>query len=115
MSFPSFGGSARCRGCDHPRPKYTGGYASVRSSLNTMLSNAKFIGCDVCAILSEGILEFLADNSCGVAREDVDQLQIDFNLTAARRSIEVVLLYTPVKLSFFASECEFAVLQYYHM
>jgi hypothetical protein len=82
----------------------------MRSSLDTMLSNAKFIGCDVCAILSQGILEFLADNSCGVAREDVDQLQIDFNLTAARRSIDVALLYTPVKLSFFVSECEFAVL-----
>lgn len=76
-----------------------------------MLSNAKFTGCDVCAILSQGIIDFLSDNSCGVAREDVDQLQIDFNLGAARRSIEVVLLYTPVKLSFFVSEREYTVLR----
>jgi hypothetical protein len=74
-----------------------------------MLSNAKFIGCDVCAILSQGILEFLADNLYGMAREDVDQLRVDFNLTAARRSIDVAFLYTPVKLSFFASECAFTV------
>ncbi len=106
LSFPSFGVSARCRGCDHPRPPYNGGYASVRSSLGTMLSNAKYIGCEVCAVLSDGIVAFLTDNSCGVTREDVDSLQLDFNLAGSRRSLEVVLLNTPVKLSFFVSEGE---------
>jgi hypothetical protein len=73
-----------------------------------MLSNAKYIGCDVCRILSEGILKFLEDGSCGVKREDVDELRVDFNLAASRRSLEVVLLglASPVKLSFFASEGE---------
>ncbi|SPQ27129.1 5a4b5f1f-79d7-4163-a423-ad6775f1c09d [Thermothielavioides terrestris] len=97
-------GQSRCRGCDHPRPPYNGGYASVRSSLGTMLSNAKYAGCEVCAILSDGILKFLADPHCGVAPEDVDQVQIDFNLAGSRRSLEVMLLHTPVKLCFFASE-----------
>lgn len=106
LSFPSFG-AARCRGCDHPRPPYNGSYTSLRSSLGTMLSNAKYVGCDVCAVLSDGILAFLSDNSCGVTREDVDQLRIDFNLAGSRRSVEVVLLNTPVTLSFFLSGREF--------
>lgn len=107
LSFASLGGFSRCRGCDHPRPAYNGGYASVRSSLGTMLSMAKFTGCQVCAVLSDGILQFLADESCGIARDDVDQLQIDFNLAASRRSLEVALLQTPVKLSFFAAKRAF--------
>ena len=75
-----------------------------------MISNAKYIGCDVCAILSEGILKFLEDESCEVKREDVDELRVDFNLSASRRSLEVVLLGTasPIKLTFFASESEFS-------
>ncbi|KAK4155262.1 heterokaryon incompatibility protein-domain-containing protein [Chaetomidium leptoderma] len=104
FGVPSFG-STRCRGCDHPRPRYTGGYGSVRSNLGTLLSNAKYIGCDVCAILSEGILKFLSDKSCGVTREDVDELRVDFNLASSRRSLEATLLLdTPIKLCFFASE-----------
>jgi hypothetical protein len=71
-----------------------------------MLSNAKYIGCDICAILSDGILAFLSDNSCGVTRDDVDELRIDFNLAGSRRSVEVVLLNTSVTLSFFVSERE---------
>src|SRR4051812_32711910 len=86
QSFPSLGGSTRCRGCDHPRPPYTGGYASVRSSLSTMLTNAKYTGCEVCSILSDGILKFLEDGSCELKREDVDEVQLDFNLAASRRS-----------------------------
>ncbi|KAK4032177.1 heterokaryon incompatibility protein-domain-containing protein [Parachaetomium inaequale] len=86
QSFPFIGGATRCRGCDFPRPPYTGGYASVRSTLGTMLSNAKYIGCGVCAILSEGILKFLEDESCEVKREDVDELRVDFNLAASRRT-----------------------------
>lgn len=108
--FPSiggFGGFNRCRGCDHPRPAYTGGYGSVRSDLGTMLTHSKFIGCEVCTILSDGILKFLENNSCGVKREHVDDLQLDFNLAASRRSIEVVLLRTPVRLTFYASESGF--------
>ena len=101
----SFGGFGRqCRGCDHPRPKYNGGYASARTRLDTMLSMAKNAGCDVCSILSEGILKFVEDGSCGVSREDVDELRIDFNLTATRRSLEVLLLGTPIKLCFYASK-----------
>jgi hypothetical protein len=72
-----------------------------------MLSNAKYVGCEVCAILSEGILKFLSDESCGVAREDVDELRIDFNLAATRRSLEVALLGTPIRLCFYASEGAF--------
>ncbi|EAQ84185.1 hypothetical protein CHGG_10589 [Chaetomium globosum CBS 148.51] len=105
--FPSiggFGGLNRCRGCDHPRPAYTGGYSSVRSNLGTMLTHSKYIGCEVCTILSDGILKFLEDNSCGVTRDDVNDVHLDFNLAATRRSIEVVLLQTPVKLTFYASE-----------
>ncbi|KAK4235539.1 hypothetical protein C8A03DRAFT_17728 [Achaetomium macrosporum] len=100
----SFGGFDRCRGCDHPRPRYNGGYASVRSSLGTMLSMARYTGCEVCSILSEGILNFLSDESCGISRDDVDQLQIDFNLAGSRRSLEVRVLNTPIRLCFFASE-----------
>jgi hypothetical protein len=110
--FPSiggFGGFNQCRGCDHPRPPYTGGYGSVRSNLGTMLTHSKFVGCDVCTILSDGILQFIKSNSCGVKRKQVDDLQLDFNLAASRRSIEVVLLRTPVKLTFYASESEFRV------
>jgi hypothetical protein len=103
----SFGGFDRCRGCDHPRPRYTGGYASVRSSLGTMLSMARYIGCEVCAILSDGVLAFLSDPSCEISRGDVDQLQIDFNLAGSRRSLEVRLLNTSIKLCFFASKGEF--------
>ncbi|KAH6622619.1 heterokaryon incompatibility protein-domain-containing protein [Chaetomium tenue] len=105
--FPSiggFGGLNRCRGCDHPRPAYTGGYSSVRSNLGTMLTHSKYIGCEVCTILSDGILKFLEDNDCGVTRDDVNDVHLDFNLAATRRSIEVVLLQTPVKLTFYASE-----------
>ncbi|KAK3293653.1 heterokaryon incompatibility protein-domain-containing protein [Chaetomium fimeti] len=102
--FPSIGGFSKCRGCDHPRSAYTGGYSSVRSNLGTMLTHSKFIGCDVCTILSDGILQFIEDNDCGITRDDVDDLQLDFNLAASRRSIEVVLLRTPVKLTFYASE-----------
>lgn len=100
-----FSGSSRCRGCDHPRPAYNGGYASLRSNLGTMLSMAKYTGCDSCAVLSDGILKFISDNG-EVSREDVDELRIDFNLTGSRRSLEVVLLNTPVTLSFFCSERE---------
>jgi hypothetical protein len=108
LSFGAFGVSAaRCRGCDHPRPPYTGGYASVRSSLGSMLSNAKYVGCDICAVLSQGILKFVADNSWGVGREDVEDLQLDFNLAGARRSLEVALLGTGVKLAFFVPEGEY--------
>lgn len=73
-----------------------------------MLSKVRFAGCEVCLVLSNGILSFLADPLCGVAKEAVDELRIDFNLAGSRRSLEVVLLNTPVTLSFFASrgECE---------
>ncbi|KAL2128495.1 hypothetical protein VTI74DRAFT_9107 [Chaetomium olivicolor] len=69
-----------------------------------MLSMAKYTGCEVCAILSDGIIKFLSDESHGVIREDVEELRIDFNLAGSRRSLEVMLLNTPIKLSFFASE-----------
>ncbi|KAK4121894.1 HET-domain-containing protein [Parathielavia appendiculata] len=95
---------SQCGRCDHPRPKYNGGYASVRTNLSAMLSNAKYAGCDVCWILSEGIVKFLSDESCGITRDDVDELRIDFNLTATKRSLEVALLGTPVKMFFYASE-----------
>lgn len=68
-----------------------------------MLSNAKFIGCEICAILSEGVLKFIEEDG-EVSREDVDELRIDFNFAGTRRSIEVVLLNTPIALSFFCSE-----------
>ncbi|KAK4102458.1 hypothetical protein N658DRAFT_552544 [Parathielavia hyrcaniae] len=102
LQFPS--SRRQCRGCDHPRPKYNGGYASVRTNLSAMLSNARYAGCDVCRILSDGVLKFLSDESCGLARDDVDELRIDFNLTVTKRSLEVVLLGTPIKLFFYASE-----------
>ncbi|AEO62087.1 hypothetical protein MYCTH_2313036 [Thermothelomyces thermophilus ATCC 42464] len=101
---PSSGDRPRCRGCDHPRPAYTGGYTTVRSRLSTMLANAEHAGCDVCAILSEGILKFLGSEWSPLRREDADELLVDFNLAGSRRSVEVTFLQTSVKLSFFASE-----------
>ncbi|KAK4141692.1 uncharacterized protein C8A04DRAFT_13843 [Dichotomopilus funicola] len=109
-STPSFGGlsgfgmggTQRCRGCDHPRPRYTGGYASVRSSLGKMRQAAKW-GCEVCAILERGVGMYLRDVGDEVEEKDVE-LQLDFNLAASRRSLEVVLIGRGVTLSFFASE-----------
>ncbi|KAH6621597.1 heterokaryon incompatibility protein-domain-containing protein [Chaetomium sp. MPI-SDFR-AT-0129] len=110
------GGTQRCRGCDHPRPRYTGGYASVRSSLGKMRQAAKW-GCEVCAILERGVGMYLRDVGDEVEvpgevkREDSEEdeekdveLQLDFNLAASRRSLEVVLIGRGVTLSFFASE-----------
>lgn len=102
----SSGARDRCRGCDHPRPAYNGGYASVRSSLAAMQSYAKSAGCPTCAILSDGILQFLSSDCCELSRDDVDDVQIDFNLAGGRRSLEVALIGSPVKLWFFCSERE---------
>ena len=60
-------------------------------------------GCEACAILSEGILKFIEEDG-EVSREDVGEHRVDFNLAGTRRSIEVVLLNTPIVLSFFCSE-----------
>ncbi|KAJ4286394.1 hypothetical protein N0V88_008017 [Collariella sp. IMI 366227] len=69
-----------------------------------MLSMSKYTGCEICTILSDGILKFVEDKSNGLERENVEDVRIDFNLTGSRRSLEVMLLNTPVKLCFFASE-----------
>ena len=70
--WPSFTpglGAARCRGCDHPRPPYAGGYASVRTQLSTMVSMAKYCGCEVCGVLSRGILAVVEDAGNGLGLE----------------------------------------------
>ena len=54
-------------------------------------------------MLSDGILKFIEQDG-EVSREEVDELRIDFNMAGTRRSIEVVLLNTPIALSFFCSE-----------
>ncbi|KAL2146811.1 hypothetical protein VTI28DRAFT_2292 [Corynascus sepedonium] len=102
-SIPA-GDQARCRGCDHPRPPYTGGYTSIRSNLGTLLAKAEHAGCEICSVLAEGILQFLGSECSPLRREDVDEMLLDFNLAGSRRSVEVTFLPTTVKLSFFASK-----------
>jgi len=109
--WPSFTpglAAARCRGCDHPRPPYAGGYASVRTRLSDMVSMAKYVGCEVCGVLSRGILAVLEDegNELGLVREEVEELQLDFNLAGARRSLEVVVVGSGVKVAVFVDEGE---------
>ncbi|KAL2149788.1 hypothetical protein VTH82DRAFT_8440 [Thermothelomyces myriococcoides] len=95
----------RCQGCDHPRPVvYTGGYTAKRSRLGTMLANAEDGKCDVCAILSQGIVKFLDSEGCPLKKEQVDSLLIDYNTAGSRRNIDVTFVQTSVKLSFFVPE-----------
>lgn len=107
-SIPA-GDQARCRGCDHPRPPYTGGYTSIRSTLGTLLAKAEHAGCEICSVLADGILQFLGSECSPLRREDVDEMLLDFNLAGSRRSVEVTFLPTTVKLSFFASKSRFSV------
>lgn len=64
-------------------------------------------GCVTCQILSNGIREFLKDGNQNVKLEGVDELQIDFNLAGFSRSLEVALVNTDIRLSFFCSRCQF--------
>jgi hypothetical protein len=73
-----------------------------------MVSMAKYVGCEVCGVLSRGILAVLEDegNELGLVREEVEELQLDFNLAGARRSLEVVVVGSGVKVAVFVDEGE---------
>lgn len=102
-SLPS-GASTECQACGHPRPRYGCGFR--HSNLGSMFSMAQH-GCVTCSILSDSIVKFLDDDDgCGISRDDVDKLVISFSMQKVRRSLEVLLLMTPVRLWFFCLECE---------
>ncbi|KAK4163094.1 hypothetical protein QBC43DRAFT_213770 [Cladorrhinum sp. PSN259] len=93
---------SRCKGCDHPREVFKGGYTTLRSSLSFMITRSKE-GCVPCLVLSNGIQHFLHHNQ-QYKNQDFEGLQINFNLAGPRRSLELSILNTDINLSFFCSE-----------